>query len=411
MRRFPYYVGLDIGTYKVRCVVGMLETTSTGSRVMNVIGAGNCLNLGMRKGNVVHFEDVARAIEEAVLETERMAGIKINAATINVNGAHIECQPSRGIVAISSQNHQISEEDRVRVEEAANLINLPANREIIQVYAKNYLIDGQGNIKDPIGMRGMRLEVDTLVVTASLPLLKSLDLALERANIMPRYHTVSGLAAAEAVLDRKQKESGAAVIDIGAGTTNLVIIEEGEVVYVAVIPIGSQNLTNDLAIGLKTDLDVADKVKITHTTLNFEKPPAESVSVEYQGKRYYFSEKMVRLVVEARMEELFEQIDRELKKVNKSRKLPGGVVLVGATADMPGIADFAREKLQLSAKKGKITDLGGLTENVNNSEYATVVGLMIMDMLLDGNQVAIKPYRESAGIVSGLFTKIKNFTK
>jgi cell division protein FtsA len=378
---------------------------------MNVIGAGNCLNLGMRKGNVVHFEDVARAIEEAVLETERMAGIKINAATINVNGAHIECQPSRGIVAISSQNHQISEEDRVRVEEAANLINLPANREIIQVYAKNYLIDGQGNIKDPIGMRGMRLEVDTLVVTASLPLLKSLDLALERANIMPRYHTVSGLAAAEAVLDRKQKESGAAVIDIGAGTTNLVIIEEGEVVYVAVIPIGSQNLTNDLAIGLKTDLDVADKVKITHTTLNFEKPPAESVSVEYQGKRYYFSEKMVRLVVEARMEELFEQIDRELKKVNKSRKLPGGVVLVGATADMPGIADFAREKLQLSAKKGKITDLGGLTENVNNSEYATVVGLMIMDMLLDGNQVAIKPYRESAGIVSGLFTKIKNFTK
>ena len=160
-----------------------------------------------------------------------------------MNGAHINSQTSHGVVAISSPNRQITDEDRARVEDAATIINLPANREIIQVFARNYGIDGQDNIKDPVGMQGVRLEVDTLVLTAGIPLLRTLDAALEKAQVGVHHHTVASLAAAEAVLDRRQKESGTAVLDIGSGTTNIVIIEEGEVEHVAVIPVGGQNIT------------------------------------------------------------------------------------------------------------------------------------------------------------------------
>ncbi len=406
MQKAPYYVGLDIGTSAIRCVVGMFEHHET-ENTLSVIGVGIKENNGMRKGSVVHAEDVATAISEAISEAERMTGVRIDGATINVNGAHINSQLSKGVVAISSPDRIINDDDRIRVEEAAAVINLPANREIIQIFAKSYSIDGQDKIKDPVGMKGVRLEVDTLIVTAGIPLLKTLELSLEKADVQIRHKTISSLAAAEAVLDRRQKESGTALIDIGAGTTNIVIIEEGEIEHVAVIPIGSQNLTNDLAIGLKTELEIADKVKKTHATLDFKNPPAESVSVEFEGKRHHFSEKIIRIVVEARMEELFEQIDREFKKVGKSRKLPGGVVLVGGMANMSGLALYARERLQLSAKIGKSSNVGGLADTIAAPEYATSIGLMMLDMILEGQNVnQILPSRNL--LTNGLFNKIKN---
>ncbi len=406
MQKVPYYIGLDIGTANVRCVVGMLES-SENENTLSVIGIGTSPNHGMRKGAVVHIDDVAQAISEAINEAERLAGIRINGVTINVNGAHINSQTSHGVVAISSPNRQISEDDRARVEDAATIINLPANREIIQVFAKNYCIDGQDNIKDPIGMQGVRLEVDILILTAGIPLLRTLDAALEKAQVGVHHHTVASLAAAEAVLDRRQKESGTAVIDIGAGTTNMVIIEEGEIEHVAVIPMGGQNITNDLAIGLKTDLDIAESVKRTHATLDFSTKPADEVSVECEGKRYHFSEKTIRLVVESRLEELFEQVDREFKKVGKSRKLPGGVVVVGASAHIPGLADYVKERLQLPARIGKIHSVGGLIDTINSTEYATAVGLMMLDMILSGQQIGTGTLANSPRLNSGILNKFK----
>ena len=405
MQKAPYFVGLDIGTSSVRCVIGMMEHTDLETKI-SVIGVGTSLNTGMRKGTVVHLDEVSTSIAEAIAEAERMAGVRVAGATINVNGAHVSSLPSHGVVAISSPSRKITDDDRSRVEEAATVINLPANREIIQVFAKNYKIDGQDNIKDPVGMQGVRLEVDTVVVTAGIPLLRNLDSALEKAQVNIHNHTVSSLASAEAVLDRKQKESGVAVIDIGAGTTNLVVIEEGEVEYVSVIPIGSQNLTNDLAIGLKTDLDIAEAVKKAHASLDDTIEPPEEVSVEHSGKRYSFSEKTVRMVVEARVDELLEQIERELKKIGKSRKLPGGVVIVGGMANMPGIAEYFKDALQLPSKTGIIQNTGGFIDTVNAPEYATGVGLMMLDMLLSETPVQ----GGIMGIASdgtGLFTKIK----
>lgn len=404
MQKAPYFIGLDIGTANVRCVVGMLEQKES-ENALSVIGVGTAANIGMRKGAVIHTDEVAQAINEAVAEAERMAGVRITSATINVNGAHIGSMPSHGTVAISNPNKEITDDDRVRVEEAATVINLPANREIIQVFAKNYRIDGQDNIKDPVGMQGVRLEVDTIVVTAGAPLLRTLDSAIERAQINVNNHSVSSLAAAEAILDRRQKESGTAVIDIGAGTTNVVILEEGEVVHIAVIPIGGQHFTNDLAIGLKTDLDIAENVKKTYGTLDFSKPPQQELIIEHEGKKHKFSEKAARLVIDARMEELLEQVDREFKKVGKSRRLPGGVVLVGGTSNLPGIADYAKEKLQLPAKVGKIQNVGGFIDTINAPEFATGVGLMMLDMILSGG---FNNANTSGGnIAGGLFTKFK----
>ncbi len=220
-------------------------------------------------------------------------------------------------------------------------MQLPPNREIIQVFAKNYRVDGQDNIKDPVGMHGVRLEVDTHIVTASTPTLKSLATVLERSHVALSHITVSSLAAAEAVLTRQQKESGTVLLDIGAGTTNLVVVEDGEIQHVAILPIGGIHITNDLAIGLKTDLDVAELVKINHATL--ESPDYESITVEYNDKEYSFSRSDVHMITEARVDELFEFADKELKKIQRSRKLPGGVVIVGGTAKLPAIADFARK--------------------------------------------------------------------
>ena len=410
MQKAPFYVGLDIGTSNVRCVIGMLDNQNGESEV-SVIGVGQSANIGMRKGSVVHIEDVTLSINEAVSEAERMAGVRVSGATVNVNGAHISSQPSHGVVAISSPSRQISDDDRMRVEEAATVINLPANRDIIQVFAKNYQIDGQDNIKDPVGMQGVRLEVDTVVVTAGLPLLRTLDQAIDKAQIKVHNHTISSLAAAEAVLDRKQKESGTAVIDIGAGTTNIVVIEEGEVEHVSVLPIGSQHLTNDLAIGLKTDLDVAESLKKAHARLDGSNPSIKQVSVEHDGKRYDFDTQTVNDVVEARVEELFDQIEKEFKRIDKSKKLPGGVVIVGGMANIPGLADFAKEHLELPAKIGVIQNTGGFIDTVNAPEFATPVGLMMLDMILDDSPSQSLTSMVPINVNKGLFNKFKKIFK
>ncbi len=374
------FIGLDIGTSKIRCVVGMNDSRDASK--LSIIGYGISNNVGMRKGTVVHVGEVSEAITQAVSEAERLCGFPIHSATININGSHVTGMNSQGVIAISSANRVITEEDRARVEEAASIIQLPPNREIVQIFPKNYHLDGQENIKDPVGMNGVRLEVDTHIVSASTPNLRNLDAALEKAQVSPNHHTVSGLAAAEAVLNRQQKESGTVVIDIGAGTTNMAVIEDGEVQYVSIIPIGGVNVTNDLAIGLKTDLDVAEKVKTEYASLKKGIIKKEGIKFKIKDQNYTFKASEVDMITEARIEELFDFVDDELKKIARSRKLPGGVVIVGGTANIPGIAEFAKEKLQLAARIGKLQNISGLTDNVDNPSFATAIGLMHLDMLM-----------------------------
>ena len=373
------YVGLDIGTSTVRCVVGMVDPNNPGK--ISVLGYGSATNVGMRKGVVVHIDDAAEAIVQPVTEAERLSGMRINGATVNVNGAHVNGLNSKGVIAISAANREITPDDRYRVEEAATIVKLPPNREIIQVFAKNYRLDGQDNIKDPVGMHGVRLEVDTHIVSAASPNLRNLDMALEKAQVAPHNHTLSSLASAEAVLTRQQKEAGTVLIDIGAGTTNIVVLEDGEVQHVAVLPIGGLHITNDLAIGLKTDLDVAEAVKVGHATL---KPNAASqrVKVRVNDQDHIFQMEEIAMITEARVEELFEYVNKELSRIHRAHKLPGGVVVVGGTAKLPGIAEYAKEKMQLAARIGSVHSVSGLVDTIADPAFAAATGLMLLDMLL-----------------------------
>src|SRR3990167_2182553 len=345
--KFSYFAGLDIGTASVRCVVGELGGEA---QLPTIIAFSESPNSGMRKGNVAHVDEVAQAVVNAVNEAERVSGREIKAATVNVNGSHVQGMNSKGVIAISSPNREISLDDRLRVEEAATIVQLPANKDIIQVFAKNYRLDGQDNIKDPVGMHGVRLEVDTHILLASSPALKSLDQVLQKAELAASHHTVTSLAAAEAVLDRKQKESGVAVIDIGAATTNLIVIEDGEVEHIAVIPMGGNHITNDLAIGLRTDLDIADIIKVKHASLS--KSVSGEGSFVRNGEEIRYDREMMRIIAGARVEEILDYVDKEFKKIHRSKKLPGGVVFVGGTAHLPGLADFAKDILELPARLG-----------------------------------------------------------
>lgn len=403
-----HFVGLDIGTAMVRCVVGMLDA-ETGKP--SIIGHGSAANFGMRKGVPVHIDDVAEAIVQAVTEAERISGVRIHHAAVNVNGAHVTGMNSKGVIAISAANREITDEDRLRVEEAATVVKLPPNREIIQFFAKNYSLDGQHNIKDPVGMSGVRLEVDAHIVTAASPNIRNLDFALERAQVAASHHTISGLAAAEAVLTRQQKEAGTVVLDIGAGTTNLLVVEDGEVQHAAVLPIGGLHITNDLAIGLKTDLDVAEQVKLKHATLA-QPTKIGHIRLKTAQGDVTFNHEDIAMITEARVDELFEYVDKELQRIHRSRKLPGGAVLVGGSAALPGLAEFARDRLQLAARVGKVQPIGGLIDTVSDPAFATVVGLTLLDILLTpmneqpGNSYAVGRERART-MVDSLLKRLK----
>lgn len=406
----PYFVGLDIGTAMVRCVVGTPDPVDPTKAA--IVGHGEAKNNGMRKGVVAHIDDVADAITQALTEAERVSGFQIHSATVNVNGSHVSGINSTGVIAISSADRQIGNEDRLRVEEAATIVNLPANREIIQVFAKNYRVDGQDNIKDPVGMHGVRLEVDTHIVTAASPNMKSLEIVMEKAHVRPSHRTVSSLAAAEAVLTREQKEAGTLILDIGAGTTNMAIIEDGEVQHVAVIPVGGIHLTNDLAIGLKTDLDIAEKVKLEHATLEDRKGTA-NVKVMINKKQHFFEFDDIKMITEARVEELLELVEKELKRIHKSQRLPGGVVIVGGVSRLPGLAEFTKEKLQLAARLGKLHSVGGLVDTVKNPAYTSAIGLMLLDMYLlpqanhGSHHHGSNANEKVFGALSGMWDKVK----
>jgi cell division protein FtsA len=397
-----YYCGIDIGTQTVRCIIG-IQDQNDASR-LSVVGHGTAQNIGMRKGIVSHTEDVTEAIIKAVTEAERVSGANISTATVNVNGSHIQGFDSRGVIAISTANKEISPEDRLRVEEAAATIQMPPNREIVQQFSRNYSVDGQDNIKDPVGMQGVRLEVDMHIVTATTPNVRALFDALQGARIYPNRYTISPLAAAEITLNRQQREAGTVIVDIGAGTTSLAIIEDGEVQHVAVIPMGGMHITNDLAIGLKTDLDIAEAVKIEHGSLSVDDIPAE-VTLSHKETEYSFDGGDVAMIIESRVDEILEYVEKELKRAGKSQKLPGGVVLVGGTANLSELSTYAKEKLQLAARVGTIDQVSGLIDTIENPAYATAIGLMMLDMYLgpDSNIAIGEPNPSFFGFLDGLW--------
>lgn len=371
-----YVVGIDIGTTTVRCVVGHLDTT-TGTPT--IVGVGEVPNSGMRKGAIVNLNGPAQAIDEALGEAERMSGYEVNAATVSINGSHILSTTTDGMVAVGSVDHIVTPDDVARLEEVATVGKVPANREILEVVPHSYRLDGQDNIKDPVGMTGTRLEVNANVISAMAPQVAALHSTLELAKVTPAAIIPSVVAAAKAVLSEQQIENGVAVIDLGGATTGIAIFEEGDLQYSGVVPVGGNNITNDLAIGLKTDPEVAEQVKITHGSA-VSQTGSETVSVKHDKETFEFSRADIDEIIEARLEELFEAITKELKKAGRHAKLPSGVVLVGGGAKLKNIVDYAKKSLGLAVRVGTAAGFGGVAEHLGEPRFATAAGLMLLDV-------------------------------
>lgn len=403
-----YAVGIDLGTTTVRCVVGHVDAT-TG--VPTIIGVSQVPNSGMRKGTVVNLAGPAQAIDSALGEAERMSGHQVDGATVSINGTHIVSTTADGMVAVGSSGHEINEEDIARIEEVATLGKVPPNRVVVQVVPHNYRLDGQDNIRDPRGMTGTRLEVSANVVSVMAPHMTALEKALEMASVTPHTITPAVLAAGRAVLSEQQIENGVAVVDIGGATTSVAIYEEGDLQFVSVIPMGGLNITNDLAIGLKTDPEIAEKVKTSHAMASGRKEPKDA-SITYDKQTYTFSSNDIDEIVGARLDEIFECVGKELKKAGRAGKLPNGVVLTGGSAKIVGIDEYAKEALGLAVRVGKPSGYGGVAENIEEPQFATAIGLMLLDsenapLESRGKAQAGKAVKDAGGIMKNLLNKFK----
>jgi cell division protein FtsA len=373
------YIGLDIGSTKVCCIVGLHEE---GSALPSVIGVGTAPTSGMRKGIVVDVEETVTSITAAVDEAERISGVAIDRATISIDGAHVSSQNSKGVIAVGRADQEVMVDDLVRVEEAATAIQLQPNREIIQVFPRSYSVDGQTNIKDPVGMHGVRLEVESHIITGSVPAIKNLDRSIHQAGIAIQGQVLVPLAAARAVLTKRQKELGVALVDIGGGTTGVAVYEEGDILYSSVIPVGAGHITNDLAIGLKTSIDTAEKIKLKHVRAHTTKANlSEKIRIEeLDDEDNLITRKQLQNIAGARLDEIFHLVRLELRKVGKDVMLPGGVVLTGGGAKMPGIEELAKEALQLPAVVGKPEGFTGIVDRINDPAFAAPIGLMLENM-------------------------------
>ncbi len=371
-----YAVGIDIGTNKIRCVVGHIDVSSGAP---TIVGVGEVPNSGMRKGVVVNLQGPSKAIDDALGEAERMSGYQVNAATLSINGSHILSTKADGMIAIGMSGQEVSEEDVFRLEDVATTGKVPANREILELVPFSYRLDGQDGIKDPIGMTGTRLEINANVVSALAPHVVNLRKAAEHASVQPHALVPSAVAAARAVLTEQQLENGVAVIDFGGSTTGIAIYEEGDLQYASVLPVGSNNITNDLAIGLKIDPEVAELVKVQHAAATSGRD-SKKVIVKHEKESHEFDTTEVDEIVDARLEELFEDINAEFKRAGRKGKLPNGVVLVGGGANLKGLVDYAKQSLELAVRIGKPKGFGGVAEQLESPTFATAVGLMFSDM-------------------------------
>lgn len=402
-----YAVGIDIGTTKVRAVVAHIDG-ATG--VPTIVGVGQANNTGMRKGVVVNLNGPAQAIDDALGEAERMSGYQVDGATISVNGAHILSTHADGMVAVGAADHEITRDDLARIEEVATLGKVPANREILDVIPHAYKLDGQDNIKDPLGMTGTRLEVDAHVISALSPYLINVHKAAETAKVQPHATVVTSVAAARAVLGEQQIENGVALIDIGGATTSIAVYEEGDLQYAGVIPIGGVNITNDLAIGLKTDPEIAEKIKLDHASATARKEDS-GISIKHEGDLHTFKTSDIDEIVEARLEEIFEAVQHELKKAGRAGKLPSGVVLTGGTAQLKNITEFAKEFLGLAARTGKPSGYGGVADDVEKPVFATAIGLMLIDAeranVGGANKKSGASLKSASGALSKLFARFR----
>jgi len=396
--------GVDIGSSKIRIVVGVMED---GKKVPSIIGVGVAPSTGMRKGTVIDIEETISNISAALEDAERMSGTPINHVFVGMSGGHIEAFDSKGVIAISS--NEITDDDVSRVLEAAQAVSIPSNRRILKIIPKSFAVDDQRGIKNPIGMTGIRLEIDAHIVTGQVTAVKNIEKCILQAGVDIDDLVPNTLASAEAVLSRRQKELGVVNIDIGSGSTNIIVYEEGSVMHTASLPVGGESVTNDIAIGLRTSVDTAEKIKIEYgTTIPEDVSDREMIDLSLISKidTQKVSKKHLAEIIQARYHEIFIMVKDELRKLQRDGMLPAGVVLTGAGVKMPGTIDLARESLNLPVQIGFPSETNGVVEKIDDPSYATVIGVMLLGSKFEGRSYSLSNIN-----VSKMFSSVKRFFK
>lgn len=367
-----FVTGLDVGTENIRAVIASVSKSGE----VAIVGYNEGKSAGMRKGVPANLAGPAGAIDRTLGDAERMGGYDVRSAYVSINGSTVISTQTEGMIAVGTVEHEINEEDLDRVEGVAVSGRIPANRDVLDVVPLEYALDGQGGIKDPLGMSGARLEMRANVISALTPNCENLRKTTSSADVQALRLIPSVVASAKAVLNEKQKENGVAVIDFGAATTSVAVYEEGDLQYVGVVPIGSNNITNDLAIVLAIDPELAEEIKTRFITGDFNAEKSVAIKVGKNSERT-FDRKEVEEVVIARLEEIFAEVRKKLKSAHYDQRLPEGIILTGGGAKMRDIEVFAKEALEAAVKIGTPKGLGGVSESIEKPEFATAVGLAL----------------------------------
>ncbi len=402
-------VGLDIGTTKVRTVIASVKNPTEKPKI---IGVGVASSSGMRKGMVIDIDEVTASIKKSVEQAELNSGIPVQNAYVSICGSHIGIRENKGLIAVSRADQEVSEEDITRVIDSASAISLPPNREIIHIIPRDFKLDGEEHIQYPLGMTGSRLEVDTLIIDGLSPYIKNLTKCILNLGIKINSLVLNVLAASSAVLTKRQKEVGVLVLDLGGGTAGMTVYEEGKLIYANILPVGSFHVTSDIAIGLRTTLDLAERIKLQYGAAlpsEIRKKDKDIINLNEldMSEEGEFSRKEVAKIIEARLQETLDLVNRELRRINK-QKLPAGVVLVGGGSLMPGIADLAKEELGLSAQIGIPQGVEGIVEKVDNPAFATASGLILWAIetgMVDNQALSFLPRIPSASDTVGILKK------
>jgi len=377
MPKNSYIVGFDIGTKKIAAIIGEI----TEEKKKEIIGIGTADSKGLRKGVVVNLEGTVEAIKKAQEEAELMAGVEIDSAFIGISGAHIKSFNSRGVIAVSGKNKEITREDIKRVIDQSKAVSIPPDREIIHIIPQEFVVDEQDGIKDPLGMSGIKLEVNVHIVTGAITSVQNLKTCVARAGIEIEQLVLNQIATSTSTLTHDEMELGVGLIDIGGGTTEIAIFERGSLWYTSIIPIGGDNFTNDIAVGLRTPIPEAEKIKkkfgCASAPLEDEQETIEVPSVGRGKKPRILSRQILADIIHPRAEEIFRLVDNDIKRMGYEKSLNSGIVLTGGTALLDGLEEIAEEIFDLPVRRGDPSGIGGLVDRVNTPDYATAVGLIL----------------------------------
>ncbi len=369
-------VGVDVGTTKICAIVG--EQDRNGK--LNILGAGLCPSRGLRRGMVINMSETIESISTALDRAERLSGRKITSAYVGVAGSHIESLNSKGFVAIPPSVGEIVPNDITRAIEAARAIEVPSSREVIHVIPRGYIVDGQEGVKNPIGMSGYRLEVECHIVTGAVAPIQNLIKCIQRSQVSIDDLVLEPLASSEAVLLPTEKELGVILLDIGGGTTDVAIFVNGAIWHTVVLPLGGNLITNDIAYGLRIPFPAAEELKVTHGHADPSQIPAgQMIDLEpfVPECMEVAEQRALAEIIEARVEEIFEKVQEEVKKSGYDGLLPSGVVLTGGTAELPGIVEKARAMFNLPVRIGTPQGVHGVIDAINKPAFSTGVGLLL----------------------------------